>query len=201
MREFKLEGTKYRLLTWDDIEEDVEKLSRRIEEKFGVPTIIFGILRGGATVANLLSDRLCMYNVHSVGTKSYKDIAERGELDLYQPITVADLSRHDVALVDDVSDTGDTLKDVLSSQIRPRNPRRLCTAALHIKTWTGFVPDFFVRELDGWIVYPWEKYETIRSLGKKLVKKYDLKKAQDVIVKKFGYKSSIVKRILKTQSH
>lgn len=201
MRELELEGTRYYLLTWDDVEEDAEKLSRRIEEKFGMPTIIFGILRGGATVANLLSDRLRMHNVHSVGTKSYKDIAERGELDLYQPITVADLSRHDVALVDDVSDTGDTLKDVLSSQIRPRNPRRLCTATLHIKPWTGFVPDFFVKELDGWIVYPWEKYETIRSLGKKLVKKYDLKKAQDVIVKEFGYKSRIVKRILKTRSH
>jgi len=201
MREFKLEGTKYRLLTWDNIEEDVEKLSRKIDEKFGVPTIIFGILRGGATVANLLSDRLRMYNVHSVGTKSYKDIAEKGELDLYQPITVADLSRHDVALVDDVSDSGDTLKDVLSSQIMPRNPRRLCTATLHIKPRTDFVPDFFVRELDGWIVYPWEKYETIRSLGKKLVKKYDLKKVQDVIVKKFGYKSNVVKRILATQSH
>lgn len=201
MREFKLEGTRYYLLTWDDVEEDVEKLSRRIEEKFGMPTIIFGILRGGATVANLLSDRLRMHNVHSVGTKSYKDIAERGELDLYQPITVVDLSRHHVALVDDVSDTGDTLKDVLSSQIKPRNPRRLCTATLHIKPWTGFVPDFFVKELDGWIVYPWEKHETIRSLGEKLVKKYDLKKAQDVIVKEFGYKSSIVKRILKTRSH
>lgn len=201
MREFKLEGTRYYLLTWDDIEEDSEKLSRRIEEKFGTPTIIFGILRGGATVANLLSDRLRMHNVHSVGTKSYKDIAERGELDLYQPITVADLSRHDVALVDDVSDTGDTLKDVLSSQIRPRNPRRLCTATLHIKPWTSFVPDFFVRKLDGWIVYPWEKHETIRSLGKKLAKKYDSKKAQDVIVKEFGYKPSIVKRILETQSH
>ncbi len=196
MRELRVEGRKYYVLTWDDVEEDVEKLSLMIKNAFGTPTIIFGILRGGTTVANLISDRLHMHNVHSIGTKSYKDIAERGRLDIYQPVTIADLSRHDVLLVDDVSDTGGTFMDVIKSQIEPKKPRRVCTASLHIKPWTRFVPDLFVRKFDGWIVYPWEKHETIRSLGGDLMRRHGLEKAQDVLIKGFGYKPSIVKGIL-----
>jgi len=199
MEEFEVETTKYFLLAWSDVEEDVEKLSVKVEKNFGIPTIIFGILRGGATVANLISDRLQMHNVHSIGTKSYKDVAVRGKLDIYQPITVADLGKHDVLLVDDVSDTGSTFKDVTETQIEPKKPRRFCTASLHIKPWTSFIPDYFVRKLDGWIVYPWEKHETIKALGEKLVRKYGSETAEDIIVREFGYRPSIVKRILKTR--
>lgn len=197
MRKVRIEGTSFYMLKWADIERDMEKLSDLIMKTFGMPTLIVGILRGGATVANLLSDHLGMKNVRTIGTRSYNGVDSRGNSDLYQPLPTRDLSRHAVAVVDDVSDTGKTFKEVADFQVKVKNPRKFCTASLYIKKWTSFVPDFYVKSFDGWVVFPWERRETIRTVTKTLIQKhnYSLEKAQRTVAKKFCSKLSAVRKI------
>jgi hypoxanthine phosphoribosyltransferase len=41
-------------------------------------------------------------------------------------------------------------------------------ATLHIKPWTTFKPDYYAREVDAWIVYPWEPLETMTFMAERL---------------------------------
>lgn len=197
MRKVRIEDTFFYMLNWADIDRDMEKLSDLITEGFGMPTLIVGILRGGVTVANLLSDCLGMKNVRGIGTRSYNGVDNRGDSDLYQPLPTANLRRHDVVLVDDVSDTGKTFKEISESQIKAKNPRKVCTASLYVKKWTSFFPNFYVKAFDGWIVFPWEMRETMRTVTKTLIQKhnYDPEKARSTVAKKFGCKLKYVKKI------
>ena len=72
----------------------------------------------------------------------------------------------DSLLVDDVSDSGRTLQ-VAIDLARLYGAREVRTATLYIKKKTMLVPDYFVEEVDRWIVFPWEYGEVIRELALK----------------------------------
>jgi hypoxanthine phosphoribosyltransferase len=182
---------KYYLLTWEDIEKATDILYSKIEKTFQ-PELIIGIMRGGIIVANLISDRLSVPRVYAIGVRHYEGINKRGSLEVYQPLPSSlELYEHNVLLVDEVSDTGKTFKNVIESQIKPRNPKEVRTASLYIKPWTGFVPDFFVYCADGWLIFPWDYYETMRHLRKELERKYSKEEIDVILRKKFGYNSML----------
>ena len=60
----------------------------------------------------------------------------------------------DLLVVDDIADTGNTLKD-----FRKENRNILCT--FHYHEQSIIEPDFFVDyKYDKWIVYPWERMDS-----------------------------------------
>ncbi|NMC08479.1 MAG: hypothetical protein GYA24_24940 [Candidatus Lokiarchaeota archaeon] len=63
-----------------------------------------------------------------------------------------------VLLVDDISDTGRTFES-LKHMLEGLGFRRVYTAAIILKTYTSFVPDFFAEKdpSHDWIVFPWEE--------------------------------------------
>lgn len=61
------------------------------------------------------------------------------------------LGWNELLVVDDVADTGETLKWF----------RVFITATLHYKQRSKFKPNFYVKETENWIVYPWEKPDEI----------------------------------------
>jgi hypoxanthine phosphoribosyltransferase len=66
----------------------------------------------------------------------------------------------DTLVVDDICDTGETLKNTIG----------MYTATLHYKPTAIFTPDFYSKEVGTeWIVYPWERSdsETIQDYLKK----------------------------------
>ncbi|MCD6420802.1 MAG: phosphoribosyltransferase, partial [Thaumarchaeota archaeon] len=58
MRIFEVGDTKYLQLSWEDIQKLVEDLADKITASKFSPDVLVGILRGGMTVAHLLSDVL-----------------------------------------------------------------------------------------------------------------------------------------------
>jgi hypoxanthine phosphoribosyltransferase len=72
-------------------------------------------------------------------------------------------------LVDDISDTGDSLT-VAGEHLEQRgymNPR---TATMHMKPWTKLIPDYYVVKTEAWVVYPWELKEFTYNLSSRLAK-------------------------------
>ncbi|MFQ6053044.1 MAG: phosphoribosyltransferase, partial [Candidatus Bathyarchaeia archaeon] len=70
-------------------------------------------------------------------------------------------------VVDDVSDTGESLK-VARRHVLSRGASEVRVATLHVKPWSRFRPDFYAEEVDAWIVYPWEPRETLLSMAERL---------------------------------
>jgi len=169
MRIFEVGGVKYLHLSWGDIEKLVEELADKISSDYE-PDILIGILRGGATVAHLLSDLLDFKIIYPIGCNSYVDVAKRFSVKVYSPLALSDLSEKRVLLVDDVADEGLTLKAVVEQQLMPRNPLEVKVATLHMKPWCKFKPDYYVQLTDAWIIYPWEKREVIRQVAENFMK-------------------------------
>ncbi len=112
-------------LYWDDMVILVDDLCHTIVTSGVQIKSITGIERGGLTPAVMISHKL---NIPYV-TKINKD----------------------TLVVDDICDTGETLKNIVAGY----------TATLHYKPTASFTPDFYAKEVgDEWIVYPWERRDS-----------------------------------------
>ena len=188
-------GQKFLSLTWRDIEELVDSLFLQLEGGFRPDTII-GVMRGGMVVANLLSDLFQNQEVYAIGCRSYVGRDRQEEVRIYHDLVLKNLEGRRVLLVDDVSDSGNTLKTALAHVINPRKPREVATATLHIKPWTNHVPDYFVETTDAWIIYPWERVETIKILGQSFFKDMRREDAVRELSRLTRIKAENIERIL-----
>lgn len=169
MKIFEVGGVKYLHLSWKDVEDLAEQLADSISASYR-PDILVGILRGGATVAHLLSDFLDLRTVYPIGCNSYVDVAKRFNVKVYSPLALNDLSGGRVLLVDDVADEGLTLEAIVEQEIKPKNPLEVRVATLHMKPWCKFKPDYYIQMTDAWIIYPWEKREVARQVAENFLK-------------------------------
>ena len=151
----KLEVEK---ISWKEIDIIIDDISQKIETSGFKPDAIVAIIRGGLVPARLLSDSLGIDDILTMEIKLYEGIGVRGKRPfLRQPLT-GEVQGRRLLLVDDISDTGLTLQlaqEVISFYM----PAEVKTASLYIKPWTNFVPDFYSRTTDKWVVFPWEKKE------------------------------------------
>lgn len=112
-------------LSWDDIEDLVNKLCITIQRVNPDIKSVTGIERGGLIPAVMVSHKLSIPYV----TKINKD----------------------TLVVDDICDTGETLKGTIAGY----------TATLHYKPTAAFTPDFYAKEVGSdWLVYPWERKDS-----------------------------------------
>lgn len=192
MKDSTIGGVRLRVLKWKDVDRLVDKLASTIKDSYR-PSVIVGIHRGGSVVAHLLTDRLAISRFYTIGCESYRSIGEAGELVIYQPLTVKSLRGDDVLLVDDVCDSGKTLKGLVERELRPKKPRQTRTAVLHIKPRSEFMPDYYVEKVAAWVVYPWELYETANALLKKVESKDRRSELRNVVVKELGVSKKYLK--------
>jgi uncharacterized protein len=112
----------------------------------------------------LLCDLLDLYDLVSMRIAHYRCGAQRTpEVKLSSPLSV-DVQGLDVLLVDDVSDTGDTLRLALD-HVRGFGPRSVKVAVLHHKRVSPVVPDFYGKKVLAWrwLIYPWAVMEDLNG--------------------------------------
>ena len=86
-----------------------------------------------------------------------------GEAKIKYPLNV-DFTGKRVLVVDDISDTGKSLR-VATDHIRSLNPLEVKTATLLLLNGSTFAPDFFGEELTWrWVVFPWNFVEDMCNL-------------------------------------
>jgi len=125
-------------LSWDDIEEQVNKLAGQINRMEKKPFYLYGVPRGGLIPATWLS--------HKTGIK-YQQINSS------QISKVADLSH--VLIVDDICDSGETIQ-----KLKEDFPKCI-TATLYHKETAIDKPDIYgeISTYD-WLYFPWENQES-----------------------------------------
>lgn len=158
----------FKVLTWDEIISMSIKLGNIVKKSGYNPNYLIGVARGGLVPLRIISDFFNNNNVFIVNVKLYEDIARKAENVRFLQGIDEDISGHNVLVIDDVADTGVTLKAVVDYIRDNLKPKELKVATLHYKPWSVIKPDYYLSEVKDWIVYPWEYVETIRSLTKKL---------------------------------
>ncbi len=140
-----------RRVSWDEFERMSKELAERVKGKVDV---VVGILRGGYFPAHMIAETLGL-EIYVIRYKSYVKTKKVGKPILVLPL-IGDVSGKRVLLVDDICDTGDTLK-AAKELLKQYNPSDVKVATLFIKPSCEEVPEFWVEKSDEWVEFPWEK--------------------------------------------
>ena len=157
------EPKKFLAVSWRDVEEGCLKIAEMIRDDGEDIDLIVGVLRGGWVPARLLSDYLGVNRIGAVEVKFYRGVGDRMERPVITQPLVVDAHNKTVLVVDDVADTGKTL-NIVTSFLSLYGPRKILTATLYVKPWSIIRPDYYAYETDAWIIFPWDRGETIEEL-------------------------------------
>lgn len=149
------------VVSWGEVSRLASRLAGRIREAGCHPDIVVAIARGGYVPARLLCDHLNLYNLTSLRIAHYIGAKASGRAHLISSLG-EDIRGKSVLLVDDVSDSGDTLQ-LAVEHIETLAPRELRVAVLHHKQGASLVPDFYGQRVIHWrwITYPWAVIEDL----------------------------------------
>ncbi|NNC77992.1 MAG: hypoxanthine phosphoribosyltransferase [Woeseiaceae bacterium] len=156
------------VLSAQDLLEDSFHLGLNVLESEFQPTLIIAIWRGGTPVGMAVQEILSYAGIESdhiaIRTSSYVGVDKRGAVAVHGLNYIVKKICHDdrVLIVDDVFDTGNTIKaviDELHKRARDNTPEDIRIAVPWYKpsrNETDLVPHYFVRETAEWLVFPHE---------------------------------------------
>jgi hypoxanthine phosphoribosyltransferase len=122
-----------------------------------------GVSRGGWAPGRILSDLLDNNHTINIKIEFYIGIGKTARKPIVtQPLT-EDVSNKTVLLVDDVSDTGESLKVALD-HVLEKGAAGVKTATVFYKPHSIFKPDFFADSTSDWIIFPWERLEATKLM-------------------------------------
>ena len=163
---------KFEAPSWDEVYELLLSLAKRIRETGHLPEVIVGVSRGGWPPARVMSDLLENQNLANMKVVFYKDIGVRNRAPVItQPVT-SEVSRKRVLVVDDVADSGLSLREV-SKHLKRKGARDIKVCSIYLKPRSVFTPDFYARKTTKWVIFPWERLETLRLISRRLAKGND----------------------------
>ncbi len=186
---------KYEAPGWDQIYDMLMDLATRVRKSHYEPQVIVGVSRGGWPPARVMSDLLQNPNLANIKVEFYKDIGVRGERPrITQPVTSNVVGKR-LLVVDDVSDTGHSLR-VVVNHLRRKGVRDLRVCTLYLKPKSVFKPDFFARVTRKWVIFPWERLEAVQLIARRV------EPASSVVreLKGSGMSGALVRRLLRTIS-
>jgi len=158
-------GLKLRRISWEEAERLAENVALQAAKSGFKPDAVVGIGRGGWVPARVVADVLGIGVALSICIKYYESVGRtRGKPLVFQAIPREGIEGRRLLVVDDIADTGKSLRVALGLLSAARDVR---VATLHFKPGSEVKPDFFAEKATEWIVYPWEKRETERDLRKK----------------------------------
>jgi len=156
------------VISAQELLEDSYRLGVKVLESGFEPTMIIAIWRGGTPVGMALQEILAYCGIESdhiaIRTSSYTGVDQRGAVAVHGLNYMIKKVCHDdrVLIVDDVFDTGNTVKAVieeLSKRARGNTPKDMRVAVPWYKptrNQTNLVPDYYVKETAEWLVFPHE---------------------------------------------
>ena len=166
---------KHLYVSWDEYHRLIERLALKVANSGWEFDQILCLARGGMRPGDVLS-RIFDKPLAIMSTSSYRSEAGtiQGRLDMAKYITLpkGELAGR-VLLVDDLADSGVTLRAVVDRLRGMPAISELRTAVIWVKGVSTYVPEYFVETLptSPWIHQPFEEYDGLRpgALAKRYV--------------------------------
>jgi len=165
---------KHLYVSWDEYHMLIERLALKVHNSAWQFDQILCLARGGMRPGDVLS-RVFDKPLAIMSTSSYRAVGGtiQGRLDMAKYITMpkGELGGR-VLLVDDLADSGITLRAVVERLRGMPAIQELKSAVIWTKGVSTYTPDYFVELLptSPWIHQPFEEYDALRPEG--LAKKF-----------------------------
>ncbi len=154
-------------IAWDEYHHAIEKLALLVHESGWKFDQVLCLARGGLRPGDVFS-RIFDVPLAILSTSSYREEVgtARGELDIARHITITNGTLGGkVLLIDDLVDSGVTLKNV-QSHLAEQFPEvtEVRSAVIWYKACSSVKPDFYLDYLPAnpWIHQPFEEYDGLR---------------------------------------
>ena len=157
-----------RTATWPAVEGWADRIAEEVRRAGVLPDTIVGLSRGGWVPGRLLCDRLGVHRLLSLRAQHWGLTAlPNGQAELTDGLS-GNVTGEKVLVVDDITDTGDSLS-LAVEHVRSHRPSHLESAALLHINHSKFVPTYFAEQIDRtewvWVVFPWNYWEDLAMLA------------------------------------
>lgn len=116
---------------------------------------IIAIARGGLTISHFLSNRLNIRSVYSVNSISYSGNRKLENIHIFGLPHLQD--EKSILIVDDISDSGETLKTVVENLQNLYPNTKFYTFTIFYKATSSFQPNYYIHKIENvWIDFFWE---------------------------------------------
>jgi hypoxanthine phosphoribosyltransferase len=142
-------------LGWAEFGDAARALGHAVADSGFDAEVVVAIARGGLIVGGAVAYALGVKTCGSINVELYTGVDETLPEPLVLPpfLDGEALAGKRVLLVDDVSQSGQTLK--LAVEILQNMGAEVRSVCLYTKPQTIFIPDFSWKDTDKWIVFPW----------------------------------------------
>ena len=159
---------EFEIPSWDQLYGLLLNLSEAVRKSGFEADLMVGVSRGGWIPARIMSDLLENPNLANVTAEFYVGVAEtRQEPSITQPVS-ASVDGKKVLVVDDLADTGKSLK-IVNAHLKNQGASEVRIATIYYKPWSITAPDYYEKETRRWIVFPWEQKETVKKIVEKFI--------------------------------
>ncbi len=143
------------VLTWAEFGGAGRELAQQVADDGYQPDLILTVARGGLLPAGALGYALDVKNLVVVNVEFYTGVDQRLDVPVFLPPVPAavDLAGFQVLVVDDVADTGETLR--LVRDFCADHVAEARTAVLYEKPRSAVRCEYVWRRTDRWIDFPW----------------------------------------------
>ena len=143
------------ILGWEQFGEASRELAKMVADDGFEPEMILSIARGGLCIGGALGYALAVKNTYTMNVEFYTGVDERLEVPRILPPApdFVDLGQAKLLIVDDVADTGHTLKSV--HDFCAGKVGEVRTAVIYEKSHSVVQCDYVWKRTDLWINFPW----------------------------------------------
>jgi len=182
---------EFEIPSWEQIYEMLVELADRIRRNSFKSDVIVGVSRGGWAPARVMSDLLENPELANVRAEFYLGVAEtKGEPVITQPVSTS-VKGKKVLVMDDVADTGKSLR-LVKTHLLDNGAIDVKIATIYYKPWSVLTPDYYIKKTSLWVIFPWERKETIRNI----LKKYEQQKKPIEEAKKELVRSGLDRKLV-----
>jgi len=152
------------IMSWELFNNLAKKVAQKMKKDDYQPDFMVGLARGGWVLSRVLCDYLGVKDLVSLKVEHWGVTATPdGTAKIKYPFDI-DLSGRDVVVVDDITDTGESMK-VAVDYIKTMNPRNIRTATLRHISGGKFTPDYYGDKINWrWVVFPWNLVEDMCNI-------------------------------------
>lgn len=151
-------------LTWQGFGDACRQIAQQIADSGWIPDLIVAIARGGMLPAGAISYALGVKANGAINVEFYTGVGKTMlEPEILEPyMDISSLEGKRVLIVDDVADSGKTLKLIMdliakeglsmggnSTKVNARS------ATIYLKPTSIIKPDYVFKQTDKWINFPW----------------------------------------------
>jgi len=129
---------------------DCKILTEQIQDQFDA---IIAIARGGMTLAHMLGEHYDIREVYTINTIGYEDTTKLDHTEVFNIPNIKKAKK--ILIVDDIVDSGDTMKLVIELLAEQYPHSIFKSAALFYKPSAAIKPDWYVKEATMWIDFFW----------------------------------------------